>query len=927
MNTSTAFIPPVDGGARVHALLADGTTVLIRPTSPDDLDGLTAMFGALSPDAVRMRFFTSGQVAGQQAARRLCTGDPDRIALLAVTQRGDGDGEGDVIGEAEAWRIGDGEAAEIGFTVAEGMRGRGVGTLLLEHLAGAAKAAGFRRFVAETLRVNTAMNRVIAAAGLHHTTQNIDGQTVFHEIDLTIDDAYLDRIADRESHASAASLVPLLRPRSIAVIGAGRTRGGIGRAILENIVDSGYGGKVFAVNPFTDRIGTVPCARSVELLPEPVDLAIVAMSPDKVVESVIACGRQGIRALTVVTSPIPPPVRAVLLAACRRFGMRMVGPNCLGVASFSRTTSAGAADSPAIPFGGPASVPALGTDFSMDATFAAEIPLRGSAGVAVQSGGVGIAVLEHLSRLGIGVGSFVSLGDKADVSGNDLLAWWSQDPDTKIVLLHLESFGNARKFARHARRLARIKPVLTVAAGRSAAGSRGAASHTAATLTPIVTREALFRQAGVILTRSVAELIETTALLATQPLPKGRRIAVVSNAGGTGVLAADACADAGLRVDEFSVELNETLSELLGPVAVTANPVDAGAAVGTRELRAAVEAIAASGEIDAIVLLLVPTALVDLLPILTHGVGHGAVPLVAVQVSQRAGVDIIDEVHGERIPAYGDAEEAARALANACSYAEWLKRPEGKAPQLSGIHSQDAARIASLYLDAHPDGGWLPPDRAADLLACYGIKCGRLVIARDEQTAVMTAAVWDGPVAMKAYWPELVHKSDVGGVLLGLDGEHAVRGGWRTLNERFGDKLLGVVVQEMAPEGVELLAGVDSDEVFGPLVAFGVGGTETDLFADKGFRLAPLTDADAADLVHSSRAAKLLAGFRGRPGGDTEAVQDVLSRLARLAAEQLTVAEAEINPLIATPDGAVAADFRIRLEPRAFQDPYLRRLR
>jgi acyl-CoA synthetase (NDP forming) len=582
--------------------------------------------------------------------------------------------------------------------------------------------------------------------------------------------------------------------------------------------------------------------------------------------------------------------------------MRLAGPNCLGVASF-------------------------GPGLSMDATFAAKMPLRGSAGVAVQSGGVGIAILDHLSRLGIGVGSFASLGDKADVSGNDLLAWWSQDPDTELALLHLESFGNPRKFARYARRVARTKPVLTVAAGRSTAGRRAAASHTAAAVTPTVTREALYRQAGVIPARSVAELIETSALLTTQPLPGGCRIAVVSNAGGTGVLAADACAESGLKVDEFSAALQGKLAGLLGPGAATANPVDAGAAAGVGELRDAVETIAASGEADAVLLLLVPTALADLRPVLTLGVEHGAVPLVAVQVNQAAGVEIAATAGAERIPVYGDAEEAARALAHVCSYAGWLRKPEGAVPELPGIRAQDAARIASLFLSAHPDGGWLPPDRAADLLACYGIPCARLVLARDEQTAVTAAAIWDGPVALKAYWPELVHKSDVGGVLLGVEGEHAVREGFRSLHEQFGDKLVGVAVQEMAPRGVELLTGVDSDDVFGPLIGFGIGGTETDIADDHSFRLAPLTGTDADELVAGSRAARLLAGFRGRPGGDLEAVRDVLLRLARLAADQPCVAEAEINPLIATPDGVVAADFRILLVPRTATDPYLRRLR
>ena len=887
--------------AAVHALLADGTTVQIRPVTPADLGALSAMYAALSADSAHLRFFSSGSRPGEDAARRLCAAasEPDRIALLAVAGRPDGE---EVVGEGEAWRLGDSDTAEAAFTVAEGMRGKGVGTLLLEHLADAARAKGLRRFAAETLNDNLAMKRVIAAAGLRHRTEFVRGGTVFHDIDLTEDEAYLDVVAEREFHASAASLAPLFRPRAVAVVGVGRSPGGVGRAILDHVVRSGFTGPVFAVNPQADEIAGVPCARSVELLPQPVDLAIVALPAESVVEAAIACGRHGIRALTVVTSPVPAPVATVLKAVCRRFGMRLVGPNCLGMASF-------------------------GPGVTLDATFAADIPLGGSAGVGVQSGGVGIAILDRLSRLGIGVGSFASLGDKADVSGNDLLAWWSQDPQTKLALLHLESFGNPRKFARYARRVARTKPVLTVAAGRSEAGSRAAASHTAAAVTPSVTREALYRQAGVIATRSVAELTETAALLASQPLPAGRRVAIVSNAGGTGVLAADACTEAGLVVVQLSSRLRTELGDLLGPVAAVANPVDAGAAAGAAGLRAAAELICASGEADAVLLLLVPTALADLRPALLDGLRHGDRPLLAVAVDQTASVDLVTDVHGERIPVYGDAENAARALAHACSYADWLREPAGRVPELSGIRSEDAARLVAQHLDAHPDGGWLPPDRAAELLACYGIRCPRLVLAHNEETAITESSAWTGPIALKAYWPELVHKSDVGGVLLNLHGPEQVRAGWRELQRRLGDRLAGIVVQEMAPGGVELLAGVDSDEIFGPLVGFGVGGTETDLIADHAFRLTPMTDVDADSLIHGTTAARLLAGYRGRPAADLDGVRDVLLRLARLATEQPCVAEAEINPLMATPDGVMAADFRIRLESRTIADPYLRRLR
>ena len=890
------------GPEPVHALLADGTTVSVRPTTAHDLDGLIAMFSGMSAQSLRMRFFASGTAAGRSAAERLCEPHPDRIALVATVHHGETE---EIVGEGEAWRLGPdaeaADAAEVGFTVAEGRRGRGIGTLLLEHLADAARAEGIRRFAAETLSENLAMKRVIASAGLHHSATFEHGGTVFFDIDLTEDDAYLEVVADREFAASAASLEPLFRPRAVAVVGVGRT-GGVGRAILDHLVAAGFDRPLFAVNPHAEEIAGVPCAHSIDLLPDRIDLAVLAVPADALVEAAVACGRHGFRAVTAVTSPVPASTRIALKAVCRRFGMRLVGPNCLGVAAFD-------------------------SEIRMDATFGPQTPLWGSAGIGVQSGGVGIAILDHLSRLEIGATSFASLGDKADVSGNDLLAWWSQDPATELVLLHLESFGNPRKFARYARRVARTKPVLAVAAGRSAAGSRAAASHTAAAVTPGITREALYRQAGVVVTRSVAELVETAALLASGARPTGRRVAVVSNAGGTGVLAADACAEAGLVVPEFSTALRERLSTLLGPVAACGNPVDAGAGAGADLLREAVEMAALSGEADAVLLLLVPTALADLPTTLAADARTGPVPAIAVRVDQAAGVETVTSADGRSAPVYGDAETAVRALSHACDYADWLRRPGGEVRRFSDIRSRDAARLISLFLAARPEGGWLPPDRAADLLACYGIDCARLILAGDEQSAVTAADLWDGPVALKAYWPELVHKSDVGGVLLDLSGPEEVRAGWRRLHEMFGDRLAGVVVQEMAPKGVELLAGVDNDAVFGPLVAFGIGGTVTDLAADRAYRLAPLTGADAEELVHSTRAARLIAGYRGKPGSDPAAVRDVLSRLALLAAEQTSVAEAEINPLIATPDGLTAADFRIRVEPRTATDPYLRRLR
>ena len=895
-------------GPSVHALLRDGTTMVIRRPSGDDTPAVTTLFDGLSPESVRLRFFGMGWDQGRIAAQRICQSpSADGGALIAeVESELDGEAMREVIGEAEYWRLPDGEAAEIAFAVAEGYKGQGVATLLLEHLAAAARSAGVRRFTAETMFENRAMAGVFTAAGLRHTEHSVADGLVYFDIGLDSDDAYLDAVADREQQAAVASLIPLLRPGSIAVIDAGRKAGGVGRAVLDNILSAGFAGPLHAVNPHSDRIGDVPCAESVEALPETPDLAVIALPAARVAEAAIACGRRGVRALVVVTSGLDAATGRGLLAICRRYGMRMVGPNCLGIASL----------------GGP-------DGLRVDATFAGRLPAAGVAGVGVQSGGVGVALLEHLSRLGIGISSFISLGDKYDVSGNDLLDWWSQDGTTRLAVLYLESIGNPRKFSRIARRVARTMPILTVTAGRSPAGTRAAASHTAAAATPSVTRDALYRQAGVIATRSIAELLDAAALLTAMPLPAGRRVAVVSNAGGAGVLAADACTEAGLSVPELSDALRTELAAVLGPVAVVANPIDAGAAATAATLRSVLEHLAAGDEVDAVLVLLAPTALTDLGPVLTTpGDRHGK-PLVAVRIDQSATVQITttaDDAAGG-VPTYADAENAVRALAHAADYSAWLGRPAGSVPTFPDIRASDAAAVVAEFLHDNPDGGWLPAVATTDLLGCYGIPHVSTVLAATEHEALVAATAVGGPVALKAWWPGLVHKSDVGGVVLDLEGMWAVRNGYQQLAARFGDQLAGVVVQPMAADGLELLAGVTSDEVFGPLVVFGLGGVTTDVLGEHVARLAPLTVTDAGELVRSAAFAPLLYGFRGRPPVDVAAVEAVLMRLSRLASDLPDVAEADLNPLMASPDGVLAVDARVRLVPRDAVDPYLRRLR
>ncbi|CAG7646381.1 bifunctional acetate--CoA ligase family protein/GNAT family N-acetyltransferase [Actinacidiphila bryophytorum] len=888
----------------VHALLADGETVGIRPALPGDRERVRRLYAEMSPESLRMRFFGVSRRAGEQAADRLCEpAGPGHRSLLALR-------EGRVIGAAEYLATDDPEVAEIDLAVADDFHHRGVGTLLLEHLANAAREAGVTSFTADALASNALMQRLVADLGLTVERRRADGETHV-TIGLTPDERFLAAVDLRGSTADVASLRPLLRPRSVAVVGAGTSPGSVGRAVLRKIKESGFTGRLRAVNPHARSVLGVPCFPSAADLPQPPDLAVLAVPAASVPEVAEQCGAAGVRALVVLSSGLDEDLGAALLQTCRSHGMRLVGPNCLGVAVTDE-------------------------DIRLDATFAAHGPLPGTAGVAVQSGGIGIALLEGLARLGIGVSDFVSLGDKYDVSGNDLLQFWEDDGRTRMALLHLESFGNPRAFSRTARRVARRMPVLTVDAGRSDAGRRAAASHSAAAATPTMTRQALFTQAGVTATRSVAELLDTAALLHSQPLPGGSRVAVVSNAGGAAVLAADACAEAGFDVPELPADL---VAELLGglPAGASAgNPVDTTAAVGEDALSGCLDLLTGHGAVDAVLVVLVPTAVAtatgeDLLRALTHADPRDRPRTVAaVLLGQAEQVRLVQGRGRTAIPAFADPRAAARALAHAAERARWLARPHGSAARQPGSAPAAARAFVGRFLDTRPEGGWLDPGQCAELLAHYAVPQLSTALARSEDDAVTAARELTGGhgrVAVKAYWPGLLHKSERDAVLLDLEGPGDVREAYRELAARFAGTMTGVVVQPMAGRGTELVAGVVQDEVFGPLVLFGLGGTATEVLADHGARLAPLTDRDVHELIASRRCAPLLLGRDGAGAVDLDGLELLLRRLSEMACDLPQLAEADLNPVVARHDGVVAVDVRIRLTPRHPVDPYLRRLR
>jgi len=905
---------PVAATAGVYALLADGSTVQIRPAAAGDFAAVKAMHEAMSPDNAYLRFFSTSRTAAEREARRVTREPgPDHAALLALYGA-------EVVGVASYEVVGSsgGKTAEVAFAVADTMHHRGIATLLLEHLVSLARARRIESFMAETLSENISMLHVFSDAGLPARSARADG-VVTITIPLPADDTgkqlddYLDTVALREQSANVASLRPVFEPRSVVVVGASRRQGTVGRSVLDNIRTCGYPGQLFAVNPNASQLGGVPCFPDVASLPETPELALLAVPPAAVPDVAEACGARGVRGLVVFTTGIGIAESADLLAICRRHGMRLIGPNCFGIA-----------------------VPGIG----LDATFAAAHPAAGTAGLVMQSGGIGFAMVDHLSRLGIGISSFASVGNKLDVSSNDMLMWWEQDAQTKLAVLYIESFGNPRKFARTARRVGARLPVLTVHAGRSEAGQQAAASHTAAIATPLVSREALFEQAGIIATPGFGELVEATALLAAQPPPVGRSVAIVSNVGGAGVLAADACTDLGLAVHHPRGQVKRKLNALVPDGGAVTGPVDTTATVSREDFRQVLELIAADEDVDAMIALVLPTgATGDLVAAIQEA--DVSITLTAVILNQTETVRLLDARNG-KVPAYGYPKAAAGALARAARYGEWRSAPHPPVPGFGDVDAAEARAVIRGFLARAPGGGWLPPADVTALLRLYGIPLVSQTRARTDDDAVAAATAVGYPVVVKADVPGLAHKTDAGGVLLDLRTDDDVRAGYRQLAGQFGARLTGVLVEPMITGGTEVIIGVQDDQMFGPLVVFGLGGVATEVLADHAARLAPLTETDADTLINSIRSAPLLHGHRTSRGGaggssppeqqsstaaDIPALRDVLMRVSRLADDLPEVTELDLSPVIARQLGAVAVDARIRVTPQVPQDPFLRRLR
>jgi acetyl coenzyme A synthetase (ADP forming)-like protein len=889
-------------------VLADGGTVRVRPITDQDEAALLQLYEALSDESLYLRFFSPvPRPTAAQLERITKVDHRDHMALVA--ELGDS-----LLAVARYDRVEpDSNEAEVAFTVRDDQQGRGLGTLLLEHLAVVARANGINVFSADTLPANAKMLNVFRDAGWE-SERHYDGGAIHVRFAIEPTAASVAAVESREHQAESESIARLLAPRSIAVVGASREAGTIGNEVFRNLLSYGFQGAVYPVNRSSDSVAGVRAYPSVLDVPDAIDLAVIVVPAAAVPQVLADCATKRVRGLVIITAGFAETgeagVRAQreLVSTARRNGMRIIGPNCLGVVNTA-------------------------AEVRMNATFAPAPPAAGNVAFSSQSGGLGIELMARAGELGLGISQFVSVGNKADVSGNDLLQHWEQDSRTDVILLYLESFGNPRKFARLARRIATVKPVVAVKSGRTLAGSRAASSHTAALATPDVAVDALFRQAGVIRVDTLEELLSTAMVLAHQPLPKGRRVAIVSNAGGPGILAADACAGAGLEVQEFSDETQAALRAFAAADASVRNPIDLVAGASAGDFERAMRVVLDDPTVDVVLVIFTP-------PLVTRAEDvANAIAAVARDAGETTFVacflgrnGVPEELRGEddrrTVPSFAFPEAAARAIANAADLADWRRRPVGTVPEFPSIDIPRARAVIDRALGHSTKGLWLDSRDAIELLDSFGIPVVPSRVIADAAAAEAAATELGYPVALKAAAPDLVHKTDVGGVALDLRDATAVHKAFERMHDRLGDAMGGALVQKMSAPGIETIVGCTHDALFGPLVLFGLGGVTAELLGDRALRIVPLTDTDAHELVRSLRGSPLFFGYRGRPGVDVAALEDLLLRVGRLADELPEVAEMDLNPVIANEHGVIAVDVKIRVAPAdAPLPPDFRRMR
>jgi acetyl coenzyme A synthetase (ADP forming)-like protein len=899
----------------VDVALRDGTVVRIRPIRPEDAELEARFIKRVSPESSYFRFFTVKPELTEEELSYFTHVDYDqRMAFVAIHDDEmvavgrydliEREGAPDAVGESatvadESEDVAGDGVAEVAFLVEDAYQGRGIGTHLLRLLSAHARLHEVTRFRAFVLAENERMLRVFRDSG-YEVRRELSGGLFELEIPTQYTEAARKAAADHEKWAISTSLSGLFRPESVAVIGASRDPASIGGQLFGNLLGTGFAGPVYPVNPSARVVRSVRAYPSIGDVPEQVDLAFIVTPAAHVIGVVEECAKAGVKAVVVISAGFAETgeegraLERELVETVRAAGMRMVGPNCMGLVNTD-------------------------PEVCLNGQFGPVFPVAGNVAMSSQSGALGLAIIQQAADIGIGISSFVSVGNKADVGGNDLLLFWEDDPATDVILLYLESFGNPRRFGRLARRVGRKKPIIAVKSGRSPAGARAAASHTGSMANVEVAVEALFQDAGVIRAESLPDMFDLATLMAHQPVPAGRRVAVLTNAGGLGILCADALSAHDLELPELSEELQAELRQWLPAAASTTNPVDMIASAKPEQYSSCLGALTDSDEVDAVIVIYISTV-----------IGSGEYVAAAVRdVAETKGEDkpllgVIMQAGGlprgqgstrGGIPLYPYPEPAARALAAAVKYGEWCDRPEGEHVTFEDVDSSRAHAAVDAALDAlEPEGGWLEPDAVNEVLEAFGLTTVKGGTARSPDEAAAIAEKLGGAVVLKVLAPSVVHKSDVDGVALDVRGAREVRQAYRAVTAVAPDAE-GALIQQYVEGGHEVIIGMTEDPVFGPLIVFGIGGIYVELMRDVAFRIHPVSDRDAATMIGEVRGARLLEGYRGSPRGDVEAVEEAILRVSALVEHLPEIVEMDLNPVIVREpgDGICVVDARIRV--------------
>ncbi|UGY94043.1 bifunctional GNAT family N-acetyltransferase/acetate--CoA ligase family protein [Streptomyces gobiensis] len=883
MQTPTERAYPTHWEADV--VLRDGGTALIRPITPEDAGRLVSFYEQVSDESKYYRFFAPYPRLSDRDVRHFTQHDyVDRVGLAATVG-------GEFIGTVRYDRVDEtgrpasapADGAEVAFLVQDAHQGRGVASALLEHIAACARERGVRRFTAEVLPANNKMIKVFTDAGYSQKRSFEDG-SVHLTFDLEPTAESLAVMRAREQRAEARSVQRLLAPGSIAVIGAGRRSGGAGRTVLDSLRATGFTGRIYAVNNRLPHgqselggVPGIPAHRQVSAIPEPVDLAVVAVPVGQVDAIVTECGEHGVQGLVVLSADFDRAEQRELVRKARSYGMRIIGPNAFGLINTS----------PAV---------------RLNATLAPETPARGRIGLFTQSGAIGIALLAGLHQRGAGLSSFVSAGNRADVSGNDVLQYWDDDSDTDVALMYLESLGNPRKFTRLVGRTAVRKPIVVVKGARHSASAPPPGHAVPVSRTPDATVAALLRQAGVLLVDTVTELVDAGVLLAFQPLPTGPRVATLGNAESLCLLTYDACLAHGLRPRP---------------------PIDLTAAASPDDFRRALADALADPDTDAVVVAAIPwvddretAELADALQAAAEGSGKP----VAVAHLAIEGLDTA--LSSRRIPSYPSPERAVRALSEAVRYAQWRRDAQspGRVPDYDDIDASAAAALLADGATGQPPGEaastQLTPAQTAALLAHYGIAVQPTHAAPDAEAAVTAARRIGYPVALKTTAPHLRHRADLGGVRLDIAGEDGLRRTYAEFTETLGRPAeLRPVVQAMVPRGVDTVVRAAVDPSIGTVLSCGLAGPPSELLGDIAYRLVPVTDRDAAGMIRSLRTAPMLFGWRGAQPVDTAALEELLLRVSLLVDDHPEIVSLTLEPVIVAPHGLTVLGAAVRLAP------------